>query len=213
MERLTNEFVVNRSLEDAWSIICDLERIAPCMPGAQLEEIEGSVHRGRVKVKLGAISVQFAGSATLVERDDIAHVARLNAKGRDLGGKGTAEAVIVARAEAVDATHTSCVITTELSISGKVAQFGRGVMGEVSKRLVDEFAVNLNALLDERPSVDEPPDSPPLALCARTDSTARHLVPVLTILAALAGLAFIMHQHSKPFLRTHVVARRMTAGA
>ena len=83
-EQIVNEFTVNRPIEEAWPIICDVERIAPCLPGAQLEEIEGDVYRGRVKVKLGAVTAQFQGEATFVERDDVNHVAKLKGKGRVL---------------------------------------------------------------------------------------------------------------------------------
>lgn len=148
-EQIVNEFTVNRSIEEAWPIICDLERIAPCLPGAQLEEIEGDIYRGRVKVKLGAITAQFVGEAFFVERDDEAHTAKLKGKGRDTGGRGNAEADISAHAEALSPTSTRCVVTADLHITGKVAQFGRGIMGDVSKKLIDQFASNLNKMLDE----------------------------------------------------------------
>jgi len=148
-EQIVNEFTVNRPIDEAWPIICDVERIAPCLPGAELEEIEGDVYRGKVKVKLGAVNAQFKGEAQFVERDDTAHHARLRAKGRDTGGRGNAEADIVADAEALSPTSTKCTVTADLHITGKVAQFGRGIMGDVSKKLMDQFAVNLNRMLDE----------------------------------------------------------------
>ena len=95
-EQLVNEFTVNRPIEEAWPVICDVERIAPCMPGAQLEEIEGDVYRGVVKIKLGAVSTQFKGQAQFVERDDVNHRAKLRAEGRDTGGRGNAAADITA---------------------------------------------------------------------------------------------------------------------
>ena len=149
-EQIVNEFTVNRPIDEAWPIICDVERIAPCLPGAELEEIEGDVYRGKVKVKLGAVTAQFKGEAQFVERDDAAHNARLKAKGRDTGGRGNAEADIVAGAEALSPTSTKCTVTADLHITGKVAQFGRGIMGDVSKKLMDQFAANLNRMLDEQ---------------------------------------------------------------
>ena len=149
-EQIVNEFTVNRPIEEAWPIMCDLERIAPCMPGAELEEIEGDIYRGKVKVKLGAVTAQFKGEAQFVERDDVAHHAKLKAKGRDTGGRGNAEADIVAGAEALSPTSTKCVVTADLHITGKVAQFGRGIMGDVSKKLIDQFASNLNTMLDDQ---------------------------------------------------------------
>ena len=157
-EQIVNEFTVNRPIDEAWPIICDVERIAPCLPGAQLEEIEGDIYRGKVKVKLGAVATQFKGEAHFVERDDTAHRAKLKAKGRDTGGRGNAEADILAEAEALSPTSTRCVVTADLHITGKVAQFGRGIMGDVSKKLMDQFASNLNTMLDEQP--DTAPATP-----------------------------------------------------
>ena len=155
-EQIVNEFTVNRPIEEAWPIICDVERIAPCLPGAQLEEIEGDVYRGRVKVKLGAVTTQFKGEAKFIERDDEAHTAKLNGKGRDTGGRGNAEADIYAVAEALSPTSTKCTVTADLHITGKVAQFGRGIMGDVSKKLMDQFANNLNTMLDDEGSEPAP---------------------------------------------------------
>jgi carbon monoxide dehydrogenase subunit G len=164
-EQIVNEFTVNRPIDEAWPIICDVERIAPCLPGAQLEEIEGDIYRGKVKVKLGAVSTQFKGEAHFVDRDDANHKATLKAKGRDTGGRGNAEADIVAEAEALSPTSTKCVVTADLHITGKVAQFGRGIMGDVSKKLMDQFAANLNTMLDEQgttaaPAAEEPAATP-----------------------------------------------------
>ena len=149
-EKIVNEFTVNRPIEEAWPIICDLEQIAPCMPGAQLDEIEGEIHRGRVKVKLGPINAQFKGEAHFIERDDVAHTAALKASGRDTGGRGNADAEIHASAESLSPTSTKCTVTAHLNITGKVAQFGRNVMNDVSKKLIDQFADNLNTMLDEQ---------------------------------------------------------------
>jgi uncharacterized protein len=155
-ERLVNEFTVNRPIDEAWPIICDVERIAPCLPGAQLEEIEGEIYRGNVKVKLGAVATHFQGEAHFVERDDASHRAVLKASGRDKGGRGNASADIEAQAEALSPTSTRCVVTADLHITGKVAQFGRGILGDVSKKLMSQFATNLNTMLDEQPTAAEP---------------------------------------------------------
>ena len=169
-EQIVNEFTVNRPIDEAWPIICDVERIAPCLPGAELEEIEGDVYRGKVKVKLGAVTAQFKGEAQFVERDDVAHHALLKAKGRDTGGRGNAEAEIVADAEALSPTSTKCTVTADLHITGKVAQFGRGIMGDVSKKLMDQFAANLNRMLDEQGGT--PATEPPAACRAESPSAA-----------------------------------------
>jgi uncharacterized protein len=161
-EKLVNEFTVNRPIEEAWPVICDVERIAPCLPGAQLEEIEGETYRGIVKVKLGAVTTKFKGEAHFVERDDVTHVAKLKAEGRDTGGRGNAAADIHAVAKALSPTSTHVEVIADLHITGKVAQFGRGILGDVSKKLMAQFATNLNAMLDEdtlnaneQPAADE----------------------------------------------------------
>jgi hypothetical protein len=156
MEKLLNEFTVNRPIDQTWAVLTDVERIAPCLPGAQLEEIEGDVYRGVVKVKLGPISTAFKGQAHFVERDDASHRAVLKGQGRDTGGKGNADALIEARLEPVSAEVTKCVVSTELHITGKVAQFGRGIMGDVSEKLMGQFAHNLNTMLEQ----DNTPVSP-----------------------------------------------------
>jgi hypothetical protein len=158
-EQIVNEFTVNRPIDEAWPIICDVERIAPCLPGAQLEEIEGDVYRGKVKVKLGAVATEFKGEAQFVERDDAAHTAKLAAKGRDTKGRGNAAADIYAAAEALSPTSTKCTVTADIHITGKVAQFGRGIMGDVSKKLMDQFAHNLNTMLDEQEPAGDAPSS------------------------------------------------------
>ena len=149
-EKLVNEFTVNRPIDEAWAVITDVEKIAPCLPGAQLQEIEGDVYRGVVKVKLGSITPQFKGQATFIDRDDPGHRAVLKAEGRDTGGRGNAAAEITAQAESLSPTSTRCVVTTDLHITGRVAQFGRGILGDVSKKLMAQFASNLNTMLDEQ---------------------------------------------------------------
>lgn len=161
-EQIVNEFTVNRPIDEAWPIICDLERIAPCMPGAQLDEIEGEVYRGRVKVKLGPVNAQFKGQAKFIERNDDDHTAKLHASGRDTGGRGNAEADISAAAEALSPTSTKCTVVADVHITGRVAQFGRNVMSDVSKKLIDQFANNLNTMLDEQGTA-EPADEPAAA--------------------------------------------------
>ncbi len=149
-EQLINEFTVNRPID--WPIITDVERIAPCLPGAQLTEIrqtdDGEVYTGKVKVKLGAIATEFKGDAYFVERDDAAYTCKLNGKGRDTKGRGNASADISAAAESLSPTSTKVVVTTDLHITGKIAQFGRGILGDVSAKLIDQFAQNLNEMIE-----------------------------------------------------------------
>ncbi len=162
MEKLLNEFVVNRPIDETWAVLTDVERIAPCMPGARLQEIEGDVYRGVVTVKLGAISTAFKGEAKFVERDDENHRAVLHGEGRDGTGKGSADAMITASLQSINATETKCIVETELSVAGKVAHFGRGIMSDVSTKLMAQFATNLNTMLAQAPQ----------ALGASVDSAA-----------------------------------------
>jgi carbon monoxide dehydrogenase subunit G len=141
---LVNEFTVNTSIDEAWATLTDVERIAPCLPGAQLQEVEGDTYRGVVKVKVGPILAQFKGEASWVERDDADHRAVLRAKGRDTGGKGNAEALITARAEPAGDGATKVSVHTDLTITGKVAQFGRGALADVSTKLLGQFVDNLH---------------------------------------------------------------------
>ena len=100
-EQLVNEFTVNRPIEEAWAVITDVERIASCLPGAQLQEIEGEIYRGVVKIKLGSITPQFKGQANFLQHDDATHRAVLKAEGRDTGGRGNASAEITTQAESL----------------------------------------------------------------------------------------------------------------
>jgi carbon monoxide dehydrogenase subunit G len=149
---LNHEFIVNVPVNDAWVILTDLERIAPCLPGAQLTEVEGDTYRGQVKVKVGPIVAQFKGQASFVTRDDAAHTASLKGEGRDTTGKGTASAIITAQLTAVTPTSTKCSVVTNLTISGKVAQFGRGALADVSDKLLKQFSENLNQLIASAPA-------------------------------------------------------------
>jgi carbon monoxide dehydrogenase subunit G len=148
---LSNEFEVGSPIEQVWLVMTDLERIAPCLPGAQLQEVEGDEYRGVVKVKVGPITAQYKGAASFVEKDDVGYRAVLRAEGRDTRGAGIAAADITAEMTAT-ATGTRVTVTTDLKVTGKVAQFGRGVMADVSKKLMGQFAENLSGLLEQ----DEP---------------------------------------------------------
>jgi carbon monoxide dehydrogenase subunit G len=143
---LNNDFEVGAPIDLVWSVLTDVERIAPCLPGAQLLEIEGDEFRGVVKVKVGPITAQYKGAASFLERDDVGYRAVLRAEGRDTRGAGNAAANITAELEATD-VGTKVTVTTDLTVTGKVAQFGRGVMADVSKKLMGQFADNLSELM------------------------------------------------------------------
>jgi carbon monoxide dehydrogenase subunit G len=145
---LTNDFVIDRGIEDTWNILNDLEFIAPCMPGAQLTEIEGDEYRGLVKIKVGPITANYKGKASFVEQDTVNHVARLKAEGRD-PRQGNANAMVTATLSELAADQTNVRIHTDLGLSGKIASFGRGAIEDVSKKILGQFVDNLRDRLAE----------------------------------------------------------------
>lgn len=158
---LKSDFEVSVGVDRAWEVLTNPELIAPCLPGARLDEVEGDEFRGAVKVKVGPISAEYRGKATMVEmnRDELRIVIR--AEGRDTRGAGNAAADITALMEAASDASTKVEVTTDLKISGKVAQFGRGVLGDVSAKLMGQFVDNLEEMLGESAEADagdEPAD-------------------------------------------------------
>lgn len=141
---MNNEFRVAVPVADAWNVLTDVERIAPMLPGAQLQEVEGDEYRGVVKVKVGPITAQYKGTATFVEKDEAAGKVVLKATGRDTRGQGNASALITATMLA-DGDATKVSVSTELTVTGKVAQFGRGVLADVSSKLIGQFVDALEA--------------------------------------------------------------------
>ncbi len=136
--KLENEFVVNVPIERAWEVLTDIPEIAPCLPGARLTGQEGDVYSGKVKIKVGPVTAEYAGTADFLNLDNENYHVDIDAKGRDSRGSGNASAVITADMSPVDG-GTKVVIHTDLKIAGKVAQFGKGVIGDVSKKLIDQF--------------------------------------------------------------------------
>jgi carbon monoxide dehydrogenase subunit G len=135
---LSNDFFVDVGVDEAWKVLTDVERIAPCMPGAELAEVEGEEYRGVVKVKVGPITAQYKGKAVFVERDDTGHRAVLRAEGRDTRGQGNANATITATL-APEGDGTRVNVVTDLTITGRAASFGRGVMADVATKLMGQF--------------------------------------------------------------------------
>lgn len=144
---LSDSFEVAHPIGAVWDVITDVERIAPCLPGAQLTGSDGDTHEGLVKVKVGPITSQYKGKASFTERDDANHRLLMSASGRDTRGAGNASAEITVSLESVSESSTQVSVHTDLTITGKVAQFGRGVLADVSRKLMGQFADNLAALV------------------------------------------------------------------
>jgi carbon monoxide dehydrogenase subunit G len=191
---LTNEFTVPVPVDDAWAVLTDVERIAPCMPGTTLEGVDGEEYRGSVKVKVGPMTAQYRGAARFLERDEAAHRAVLRAEGREARGQGSAAATITATV--VPAADGALVtVVTELTITGKVAQFGRGVLADVSARLLKDFADCLAkdlATAGTAPSAPEPSPASAAAPAPAVDLVATAGAPVAKRVAPFVAVVFVL---------------------
>lgn len=144
----TNTFTIPVDVDEAFAVLTDLERVAPCMPGAKLETVDGDTYTGRVKVKVGPMSLTYKGTAEIVDRDPETHTATISAKGSEARGGGTANADVTARLTEVE-DGTEVVVETAIDVTGKPAQFGRGVMADVGAKIIDTFAECLSRRLAE----------------------------------------------------------------
>lgn len=142
--QLNNTFAVSLPIDEAWKTLLDLERVAPCLPGAAITAVDGEAYHGGVKIKVGPISAQYRGIARFVETDDAAHRAVISAQAKDVGGQGNANATITATL-VPQGDGTQVHVETELDLSGRVAQFGRGVISDVSGKLLSQFSKNLES--------------------------------------------------------------------
>jgi carbon monoxide dehydrogenase subunit G len=220
---LTNEFEVAVPVQVAWAVLTDAERIAPCLPGAELREVEGDEYRGVVKVKVGPITAAYQGKAQFIELDEDGHRAVLRAEGRETRGQGNATAQIVATMVPSE-SGTKVSVVTDLSITGKVAQFGRGVLADVSTKLLDQFVTNLEASVlgpdeltvvpgaaadgqsDERDFEPAPairqidgPQAQPVDLVGVAGSTvARRLAPLLIVSGIVVIIALVTRSRRRP---------------
>ncbi|MFZ2046708.1 MAG: SRPBCC family protein [Trebonia sp.] len=172
---LDNSFTVPVPPEQAWDVLLDVERIAPCMPGATVTSVEGDEIAGQVKVKLGPLSLSYKGTAKFIEKDPASHTIAIEATGKETRGAGTASATVHASLKPDDAEgQTTVSIHTSLNVTGRPAQFGRSLLPEVSGKLIDQFAANLRALIDStnRPAEAEPEAAPAQDAAAATGDAA-----------------------------------------
>ncbi|MFI5908920.1 SRPBCC family protein [Dactylosporangium sp. NPDC051541] len=189
--QLENTFTVPVPVDQAWAVLLDIERIAPCMPGATLTSVDGDDFTGTVKVKLGPVSLTFRGSGKFVERDEAAHRVVISANGADSRGGGTARATVTATLIA-EGDETRVNVSTDLDITGKAAQFGRGLIGDVSGRLIGQFADCLAGKLaagssaPSSPSSSPPPSSSPSS-APSVSASAGSSTPSLALDESRAG--------------------------
>ncbi|MGY1671457.1 SRPBCC family protein [Geodermatophilus sp. SYSU D00710] len=190
---LQQTFTVPVPLDIAWKALNDPERIAPCMPGATLEAVEGDAFTGSVKVKLGPIGLTYRGRARFVEADPATSTVVIEGTGKDAKGNGTASATVTA-VLTEDAGSTTVTTTTDLAITGKPAQFGRGVMNDVANKIVGQFAANLAALLTSDTgaatgSAERAPTPAPSAAGSAAPATGPTAAPAPRTVAAVPAAA------------------------
>jgi len=172
-----HEFTVPVPVDQAWPVLLDVERVAPCLPGAAVDGVEGNTFTGRMKVKVGPITVTYSGKASFEEIDKDAHKVTLKASGRETRGAGTANATV--RARLIDeGGQTKVTVETSFNVTGRPAQFGRGVMAEVGGKLIDRFAENLAELLrgDTAAPAEAEKGAEPAAATAAATGTAEPTV-------------------------------------
>jgi carbon monoxide dehydrogenase subunit G len=187
--QLENSFTVPVPVDEAWRVLLDIERIAPCMPGAALDSVTGDDFTGRVKVKLGVITLTYQGKASFVEKDEAAHRAVIDARGRDQRGNGTASAVVTATL-AAEGEQTRVDVLTDLNITGRPAQFGRGVMTDVGNKLLGQFADRLAAQLgagDQQAAAPQAPATVPVPAVS-PEGGAPETAPVAAAVAAVPSV-------------------------
>jgi uncharacterized protein len=198
---LANEFVVQAPVEKVWALLDDLEKIVPCMPGASFLGRNGDEHKVAIKIKVGVIATHFQGSVRFAEKDPLCHTARIEGAGKDTGGKAAASATILVELEDLARQATRVRLETDLALTGKLAQFGSGVIGDISARIISQFADNLHRAVDASPvdaaaapasqdaGVSPQPQAPPLdvgpivAPIARNLALKYVLVPVAAFMA------------------------------
>lgn len=148
---LEHRFTLDLPLAEAWKVLTDIERIAPCVPGAQLTDVDGHRYKGSIKVRLGPITAQYKGEAVLVDADEGAHRMVIDGKGRDSFGQGNAAAQMVGTLRP-EGAGTAVTIASSIQIAGKIASLGKGVMQDVSSRLLDQFVANLESSIAQERS-------------------------------------------------------------
>lgn len=185
--RLDHEFTVPAPIDEVWKAMSDPDRVAPCLPGAALTSVEGETFTGTVKVKLGPISLLYKGSGEFLEKDEAARKLTMKASGKDARGAGTAAATISVTLSA-EGEGTKGVVATDLNVTGRPAQFGRGMISEVGGKIFDTFAANLADELGSPAAAapEAPAESEPQAVVTGTPATPAEAIDILDYAGASA---------------------------
>ncbi|MDT4992886.1 MAG: uncharacterized protein QOH97_2778 [Actinoplanes sp.] len=185
--KFANEFTVDIPVDKVWALLTDVEQIAACLPGAQLTGVDGDVYQGKITVKVGPVISEFAGTAQFTEKDDTAYRGVIDAKGRDARSAGNAAALVVAQLTA-DGDKTAVNVDTNLKISGRLAQFGAGIIKEVSGELLAQFVANLETKFAATDLDDAPaPARKPLASAATTSAATTSAATTSAATTSAAG--------------------------
>jgi len=196
--KIEDTFRVDVPIDEAWRVLLDLERIAPCMPGAELQEVEGDEYRGVVKVKVGPITAQYKGVARLAEVDEANRRAVIDAQGRDTRGQGNARAAITILLTELSGGATEVSVDNDVTITGKVAQFGRGVMADVSSKLLAQFVECLEANVlggppvAAEPAVAAPPVEPVDLLRTAGAPVLKRLLPAVAVVGVVVVVVLVL---------------------
>jgi len=188
---LTHTFTVGIPVDEAWRVLLDLRRIAPCLPGAALTAVEGEDYHGGVKVKVGPVTARYEGVARFEEVDEQRRRAVLEARGKDTGGQGNARARITLALNP-QGEGTMATIDTDLELSGRVAQFGRGVISDVTSRLIGQFVKNLEAELSRPPNTQMP------AVGAPGPAAAPNSLDVVEPLDVMGSMSGVLIRYAVP---------------
>lgn len=168
--KLEHEFVVPLEINDAWDLLVDIERVAVCFPGATLSDVSGDSFSGTVQVRIGPVTMKYRGVARFISKDTGSKVALIEAEGRETAGAGGAKADVWFRLNGNESCATKVTVQTELSLTGRPAQFGRGLIADVSDGLLKQFVRNLEAQLTAGETVgDAKGEAGPVAASASAD--------------------------------------------
>lgn len=205
--QLENKFTIEAPIEKAWVALNTPDMIAPCFPGATLTEYEGESFSGTVKVKLGPISLTYKGKGTYVDRDDANHTVKIEASGRDSRGNGTANATVTGTMVADGPDKTAVTMVTDMTITGRPAQFGRGVISDVADKIIGQFAACVAKKLSPQ---EEAPAAAPAANAAAGGSANGSGGAAATATATASGPSLSSTPASSGVTATAPAARKFT---